>query len=55
MLEVSAADLDWERGRWFVRGDPEQGASISEIARAARGSVELPRRRGGRARLRDRL
>ena len=42
MLEVSAADLDWERGRWFVRGDPEQGASISEIARAARGSVELP-------------
>ncbi len=42
MLEVSAADLDWERGRWFVRGDPEQGASIAEIARAARGSVELP-------------
>jgi carbon-monoxide dehydrogenase large subunit len=42
MLEVSAADLDWERGRWFVRGDPEQGASIPEIARAARGSVQLP-------------
>ena len=32
MLEVAAADLEWERGRWFVRGDPEQGASISEIA-----------------------
>jgi carbon-monoxide dehydrogenase large subunit len=42
MLEVAAADLEWERGRWFVRGDPEQGASISEIASAARGSVALP-------------
>jgi aerobic carbon-monoxide dehydrogenase large subunit len=48
MLEVSAADLEWENdprrgpGRWFVRGDPEQGATIPEIARAARGSVELP-------------
>ena len=42
MLEVAAADLEWERGRWFVRGDPEQGASISDIARAARGSVALP-------------
>jgi carbon-monoxide dehydrogenase large subunit len=48
MLEVSAADLEWENdprrgpGRWFVRGDPEQGASIAEIARAARGSVALP-------------
>jgi aerobic carbon-monoxide dehydrogenase large subunit len=42
MLEVSAADLEWERGRWFVRGDPEQGATIPEIAMASRGSVELP-------------
>ena len=42
MLEVAAADLEWERGRWFVRGDPELGASISEIAKAARGSVALP-------------
>jgi len=48
MLEVSAADLEWENdpalgpGRWFVRGDPEQGATIAQIARAARGSVELP-------------
>lgn len=44
MLEVSAADLEWDIGppaRWFVRGDPEQGASITEIARAARGSVAL--------------
>ncbi len=42
MLEVSAADLEWERGRWFVRGDPEQGATIPEIALASRGTVELP-------------
>jgi carbon-monoxide dehydrogenase large subunit len=48
MLEVSAADLEWENdpergpGRWFVRGDPEQGATIPEIARASRGPLELP-------------
>jgi carbon-monoxide dehydrogenase large subunit len=42
MLEVAADDLEWEKGRWFVRGDPEQGATIQEIAMAARGSVALP-------------
>ena len=42
MLEVSPEDLEWEKGRWFVKGDPEQGATIQEIAMAARGSVELP-------------
>jgi carbon-monoxide dehydrogenase large subunit len=45
MLEVSASDLEWEKGppaRWFVSGDPEQGATIPEIAMAARGSVDLP-------------
>jgi carbon-monoxide dehydrogenase large subunit len=42
MLEVSPADLEWEKGRWFVTGDPEQGATIQQIAKAARGSVELP-------------
>jgi carbon-monoxide dehydrogenase large subunit len=42
MLEVAAADLEWEKGRWFVKGDPEQGATIQQIALAARGSVELP-------------
>jgi aerobic carbon-monoxide dehydrogenase large subunit len=39
MLEAAPEDLEWEKGRWFVRGDPEQGASIPEIALAARGSV----------------
>jgi aerobic carbon-monoxide dehydrogenase large subunit len=42
MLEVAPEDLEWEKGRWFVRGDPEQGATIQEIAMASRGSVELP-------------
>jgi carbon-monoxide dehydrogenase large subunit len=49
MLEVSAEDLEWandgDRARpahWFVKGDPEKGATIPEIAMAARGSVELP-------------
>jgi carbon-monoxide dehydrogenase large subunit len=42
MLEVAPADLAWERGRWYVKGDPEQGATIQEIAMAARGSVALP-------------
>jgi carbon-monoxide dehydrogenase large subunit len=42
MLEVAPEDLEWTKGRWFVKGDPEQGASIQEIAMAARGSIELP-------------
>jgi carbon-monoxide dehydrogenase large subunit len=42
MLEASSDDLEWEKGRWFVKGDPEKGATIQEIAMAARGSVELP-------------
>ena len=42
MLEAAPEDLEWEKGRWFVRGDPEQGATIQEIAMAAHGSVELP-------------
>ncbi|SHK14029.1 carbon monoxide dehydrogenase, large subunit apoprotein [Pseudonocardia thermophila] len=42
MLEISPADLEWEAGRWQVRGDPAAGASLAEIARAAHGSLELP-------------
>ena len=42
MLEVAPEDLEWEKGRWFVAGDPEQGATIQEIAMAARGTIELP-------------
>jgi aerobic carbon-monoxide dehydrogenase large subunit len=42
MLEVDAADLEWEPGRWFVRGDPDQGRTMAEIAMAAHSSLELP-------------
>ena len=35
-------DLEWEHGRWFVSGDPEQGTTIPEIAMAAHGDLELP-------------
>jgi aerobic carbon-monoxide dehydrogenase large subunit len=42
MLEASPADLEWEKGRWYVKGDPEQGATIQEIALAAHGAIELP-------------
>ena len=51
MLECSPDDLEWERGRWHVKGDPEQGKTIQEIAmrralqpRAARGRRGPPRR-----------
>jgi carbon-monoxide dehydrogenase large subunit len=41
-LEVDPADLEWEQGRWFVRGDRESGKSIQELALAAHSTVELP-------------
>ena len=34
MLETRPEDLAWEKGRWFVKGDPEKGALIEEIANA---------------------
>ncbi|HEY9389672.1 MAG TPA: aerobic carbon-monoxide dehydrogenase large subunit [Mycobacteriales bacterium] len=42
MLEVAPEDLEWEKGRWFVTGDPGQGRTIQEIALAAHSSLELP-------------
>jgi len=42
ILEVAPDDLEWEKGRWAVRGDPEKGVTIQDIAMAARGSIELP-------------
>jgi carbon-monoxide dehydrogenase large subunit len=42
MLEASPDDLEWEKGRWFVKGDPEQGKTIQEIAMAAHGAGDLP-------------
>ena len=42
MLEVSPDDLEWADGRWSVRGDPDQGKSIGEIAFAAFAAHDLP-------------
>ncbi len=42
MLEVSTDDLEWEKGRFYVRGDQEKGKTIQEIALAAHSSLELP-------------
>jgi carbon-monoxide dehydrogenase large subunit len=42
MLEVSADDLVWADGRWSVRGDPDQGKSIGEIAFASFAAHDLP-------------
>jgi carbon-monoxide dehydrogenase large subunit len=48
LLEVAPQDLEWENdppgrpARWYVKGDPEQGLTIQELAGAARGTVALP-------------
>ena len=42
MMEVSTDDLEWEKGRFYVRGDQEKGKTIQEIAMAAHSSLELP-------------
>jgi aerobic carbon-monoxide dehydrogenase large subunit len=48
MLEVAPGDLEWigpphrPPARWSVKGDPEQGVTIPQIAAAARGAIELP-------------
>ncbi|HWM20041.1 MAG TPA: aerobic carbon-monoxide dehydrogenase large subunit, partial [Ilumatobacteraceae bacterium] len=41
-LECSPDDLEWQLGRWQVKGDPEQGKTIQEIAMLAHSSLELP-------------
>ena len=42
MMEASAADLEWTRGRFAVRGDPEKGVTIGEIALATFAAHNLP-------------
>jgi carbon-monoxide dehydrogenase large subunit len=42
MLEVSPDDLEWGQGRFAVRGDPQAGATMPEIALAAHSNLELP-------------
>jgi aerobic carbon-monoxide dehydrogenase large subunit len=41
-LECSPDDLEWNHGRWQVKGDPSKGKTIQEIAMAAHSSLELP-------------
>ena len=42
MLETRPEDLEWEKGRWFVKGDPTAGKTIEDIAMAAHGTLTLP-------------
>ena len=42
MLETRPEDLAWEKGRWYVKGDPEKGAMIEEIAAYAYSGEPMP-------------
>jgi carbon-monoxide dehydrogenase large subunit len=42
LLEVSPEDLEWTPGRWQVRGDPDKGKTIGEIAFATFAAHDLP-------------
>jgi carbon-monoxide dehydrogenase large subunit len=42
MLEASADDLEWSPGRFSVRGDPDKGVTIGEIAFTAFAAHNLP-------------
>jgi carbon-monoxide dehydrogenase large subunit len=42
MLEVSVADLEWQKGSFHVTGDPSKSVTIQDIAMRAHGAGELP-------------
>jgi carbon-monoxide dehydrogenase large subunit len=42
MIEASASDMEWTPGRFAVRGDPEKGVTIGEIALATFAAHNLP-------------
>ncbi len=42
MLEVSVADLEWEKGQFQVKGDPSKSVTIQDIAMKAHGAGDLP-------------
>ena len=42
MLEVSVADLEWEKGAFHVKGDPGKAVTIQDIAMRAHGTGDLP-------------
>src|SRR5919199_568970 len=39
LLEVSEEDIEWELGRFYVRGAPNQGVTIQECSMAAYGNM----------------
>jgi carbon-monoxide dehydrogenase large subunit len=41
-LECSPEDLEWEPGRWQVKGSPKHGHTIQQIALLAHSNLELP-------------
>src|SRR5215469_6206836 len=42
MMEANAADIEFANGRFQVRGDPEQGRAIQEVALATFAAHDLP-------------
>ncbi|MDP9841581.1 aerobic carbon-monoxide dehydrogenase large subunit [Streptosporangium lutulentum] len=42
MLEVSVADLEWQKGSFHVKGDPGKSVTIQDIAMRAHGAGDLP-------------
>src|SRR6516165_5624373 len=42
LLEASADDLEWTPGRFSVRGDPDKGVTIGEVALATFAAHNLP-------------
>lgn len=42
MLEVSVADLEWDKGSFHVAGDPTKSVTIQDIAMRAHGAGDLP-------------
>ncbi|GGO31673.1 aerobic carbon-monoxide dehydrogenase large subunit [Micromonospora parathelypteridis] len=42
MLEVSVADLEWDKGAFHVAGDPGRSVTIQDIALRAHGAGDLP-------------
>jgi carbon-monoxide dehydrogenase large subunit len=42
MLEVSVADLEWQKGSFHVKGDPSKSVTIQDIAMRAHGAGDLP-------------
>ena len=42
MLETRPEDLAWEKGRWYVKGDPSKGAAIEDIAEYSYSGSPMP-------------